>query len=441
MPLFSVLDASSNSAGTFRLGIVAGFILYSIFGVLDYFMLPSNYINAWEIRFYFVGPSLVIPLILSFSKWFEKYINLFTILLLGIAQIGIFMMIFMAKPYEGAYYSYYMGLILVILWAAFIFKIKSIALSVLVLFTWIIYITYAILFQKLTSHGYHAPQFAYFFNNSLFLISITSLAIVGNYLIDQYYNKLNTENANLEKALQKAQESDQIKSNFLSTMSHEIRTPLNGIIGFSDIMIHENHHQNFDEMAKVINRQGIQLLNIVDSILQYVEIQNKSDLGEKTQIKSHELLHVVHREFDYVINKFHKPDIELKIQDFFNGQFQYLYTYKKVFFDIVKALLENAVKFSESGEVSVIFKVINDSDLILQIKDEGIGISIDKSEDIFDHFYQIESGHNRKYEGIGMGLSFTKKVVDLMDGKIWYEKNEGPGSSFYIYLPKSIRKA
>lgn len=102
-------------------------------------------------------------------------------------------------------------------------------------------------------------------------------------------------------------------------------------------------------------------------------------------------------------------------------------------------IIDNAVKFSDEGEIQLIVDKVNESGLILQIKDEGIGIDSSKTVDVFDNFYQIESGHNRKYEGIGMGLSFAKKLVELMDGNIWCEPNEDAGSSFFIHLPNCIR--
>lgn len=439
MSFLANISAPNNHPSTFRLGITAGFLLYSAFGILDYYMLPSSYIIAWKIRFFLVGPSLILPLIFSYYSWFHKYLSLFTNIVLGLAQVGILLMIFYAKPFENAYYDYYVGLVLVILWAAFIFKVNYISLLVFTFLTWVIYIFYMVEYQQLLSFGYHTPQFAAFFNNSMFLISITSLAVLGNYLIDKYYSKLLEEKKNLQLALKRVQESDQMKSNFLSTMSHEIRTPLNGIIGFSNIMINEDDYEQYGEMAQVINRQGLQLLSIVDFILKYTEIQSKADLKEKTKIEGKDLIDIIYREFDFYKNKLNNHDVTFSLADKKMIKEKSLFVYHDPFIDIIKIQLENAIKFSNSGEIKLHINMVNESGLLLKLEDAGIGIDKDQAPKIFDNFFQIESGHNRRYEGIGLGLSYAKKIVELMGGTIWYEKNMGEGSSFYTHIPDCVR--
>lgn len=439
MSFLANISEPNNNSRSFRIGVIAGFLIYSAFACLDYFMLPSSYQTAWKIRFYLVGPTLIFPLLFSYYNWFHKYLNFFTNLLVGVAQFGIFLMIFTAKPFESAYYDYYMGLVLVILWAAFIFKIRNPALIVFTIITWVIYIFYMVRFQHLLSYGLHSPQFAVFLNNTIFLVCMSSLAVLGNFLIDEYYSKLLEEKKNLQIALKKAQESDQMKSSFLSNMSHEIRTPLNAIIGFSNIMVNDDDYENFGSMAEVINRQGLQLLTVVDSILKFTEIQTKSDLKEKSKIEGKDLFKCVRREFEYIQNKFEKSNISISLIDNFELRNKVFIIHKDALLDVIKIQIENAFKFSTEGEISLEIGIINGSGLLLKFKDEGIGISEGKASEIFENFVQIESGHNRKYEGIGLGLSHAKKLVELMDGSIWYEKNTGPGSSFYTHIPDCVR--
>ena len=442
MSFIASIYAPNNHPGTFRLGIIAGFILYSAFGILDYYMLPSTYIFAWKVRFLIVGPSMIIPLYLSYFPKFHRYLNILTHTVVSIAQLGIFLMIFNSKPFENAYYDYYLGLILVILWAAFIFKMKKYPLLLLVIITWIIYIGFVLMYQDLLAYGNQSSQFATFLNNIMFLISMTSLGVLGNYLIDQYYHQLLTEKKNLEIALIKANESDQIKSNFLSTMSHEVRTPLNGIIGFSNIMVNDEHIQGEDlkVMVSAIHRQGNQLLQIIDSILKFTEIQTEKDLGTKRKVALKEIVKFVEREFEYLSIKFskHRLKLNIDIQEKINSKL--LFVYFDPFTDVLKAIVENAVKFTDTGNINISISEMNETDLILKVQDEGIGIKDDKSSEVFDDFFQIESGHNRKYEGIGMGLSYAKKIVILMNGLIWHEPNGQKGTNFYVHLPGSIRK-
>jgi signal transduction histidine kinase len=193
-------------------------------------------------------------------------------------------------------------------------------------------------------------------------------------------------------------------------------------------------------MAEAINRQGHQLLQVVDSILKYTEVQTKSDLKPITKITGAILQRSIHSNFNYYQNKYNKPQIVLRFQGSDLIENKVLSIPDENFTDSVNSIVENAVKFSDAGNLDIIFKIVNEIDLIIQFKDEGIGIEKEKLDDIFKEFYQIESGHNRKFEGIGMGLAFARKLIHLMGGKIWCENNERKGVSFYIHIPNCVRK-
>lgn len=440
MNIFSSFKLESNNQNTFRIGLGSGFLLYYFYGILDYFLMPVHYHIAWIIRFAFLGPILTVPFILSYRKWYQIYIDKTINVLIYISQLGIFLMIFTAIPVEKAYEDYYVGLILVILWAAFIFRMASNALFILVLFTIIVYNIYMIFYQKLLSFGKSSDQFAIFINNDTFLIASGFIAIAGSILIRNYQKKITEEKTRLNHALQKAKESDQIKTSFLNTMSHEIRTPLNGIIGFSSILINEPEIDGKSEMAEAINRQGYQLLNVLTSILEFSELQSKDDLGTQELISISDHKQYLEKTFTHLQNKLEKYSNSFILDIDHKCDLQFIYIFRNKFHSVLSAIIENAIKFSEKGPIKVGIEIVNGSNVVWYIKDEGIGITNEQDYDIFNNFSQMESGHNRKFGGIGMGLSISKRIINLMEGDIWYERNKKIGTTFYISLPNSYRK-
>lgn len=434
------INADYNSPNTFRIGVLAGIIIYSAFGFLDIYMLPEGYEYALKIRFAFVFPSLIIPIILSFFDRFKKYTAYLALFTLAIAQTGLFLIIFNAKPYEAAYYDYYIGLILLILWGAFIFKIEFKYLVIFVFVTWGIFSYHLIFNQKLLSFGEQTQQFAQFLNSHFFMYSVSSMAIVGSLLIDGYYSILQKEKKNLEGALEKLKETDKIKSNFLSTMSHEIRTPLNGILGFSDILLNNPEPEDIEIASKAIQRQGQSLLTILTSILEYSQLQNVNDLGEKEMLPISTFLRRVNNSFEFFVKKYNRPQLSLSL-NYDPGIFKHFFLIQPDRFEIVvNAILENAIKFSNNGKIELTMEKSTNKGIIIGVKDEGIGLDEKVQEQVFQHFQQVESGHNRKFDGIGMGLTIAHKIVQLMEGKIWYKKNAAEGTTFYIFIPNCYRK-
>lgn len=440
MPSKSIINQINISPNTFRIGILSGFVLYSAYGFLDYFMLPETHQFAWSIRFYLLGPSLIIPFVLSYQKKFKELLGLFTTLLVIIAQIGIFLMIFNAYPKEGGHDNYYVGLVLVILWAAFIFKLNYKIIAITSFSTIIIYAYFAITLQNMMMLGTKDPRFPTFFNNTLFLTSMSLLASIGSYLIDDYNKKLQNEKKQIQLALAKSRESDRIKTSFLSTMSHEIRTPLNGIIGFSDILLDDPDKEDIEVAAKSINRQGYQLLKVLSSILEFSELQSKDDLGKMEKVGMKVFIHRNFSNFDLYKSRHDKPDASLQIDFPEEITNKFLYIQYDKLESVINAILENAVKFGDNKPVLMYGEIIHESGIVISIKDQGIGITADHGEAVFENFRQVESGHNRKFDGIGMGLTMSKKIVNFMNGSIWYETNSDQGTTFHVHIPNCLRK-
>lgn len=238
----------------------------------------------------------------------------------------------------------------------------------------------------------------------------------------------------LIEAKEKAEESDRLKSAFLANMSHEIRTPLNGIIGFSELMADPffNGDQK-DEFIKHILNNGQSLLSLISDIMDISKMESGGVTIHRRKIDVNGFLKELRGQH---LLKFKEKGVGLNIE-IPRG---YLSQNVNVFADenrmrqILNNLVDNALKFTENGSVSIGYKQrIN---LIeFYVKDTGIGIPKEYHNIIFDRFRQVETSYARKFGGTGLGLAIAKNLIEMMGGKIWLESDMGVGSAFFFTLP------
>ncbi|MBN2598249.1 PAS domain S-box protein [Labilibaculum sp.] len=242
----------------------------------------------------------------------------------------------------------------------------------------------------------------------------------------------------LHKALRDATEADRLKSVFLATMSHELRTPLNAVIGFSELVDNDTDIDTAVEFCKMIHQSGHNLLNIVEDLFDISLIQSGAI---KIKQEDYGLLNLFY-EIDAVIkverNVLGKEHIELilnippKFSDFF------IKTDPHRFKQVLLNLLKNALKFTEKGsiEYGVIDRDMNPGAFLqFFVKDTGIGIPDEVQESIFGLFRQANEKLSRKYNGVGIGLSISKSLTELLGGKIWFDSTLGEGATFYFTHP------
>jgi signal transduction histidine kinase len=235
----------------------------------------------------------------------------------------------------------------------------------------------------------------------------------------------------LLKAKEKAEESDKLKSAFLANMSHEIRTPLNSIIGFSELLTDSDFGQvERTEFAQIINKSGNNLLAILSDIMDLSKIEAGQVQVMKSTLFVSKLLAEIQQEFLY--NAAAKG-IELKL-DSLNPPTVIINGDETKIRQIIANLINNALKFTHAGYVELGVRVL-DNQVCFHIKDTGIGIPAEFQQQIFERFRQIESSHNRKYGGNGLGLAISKSLVELLGGKIWVESEINRGTTFYFTVP------
>lgn len=227
------------------------------------------------------------------------------------------------------------------------------------------------------------------------------------------------------------------KLNVLSGLSHEIRTPLNAIIGFSQILQNsENMQEQHKTYIEKINSSGNQLLRLINSILDLSKI-------EAQQVNIEKINFDLHKTVDTVINQ-----VELKAQEKgLNLSVIYADDVDSVFkgdslrlSQILTNLLNNAVKFTDIGSVTISISKVRSNRYKFSVQDTGIGLDEKQISKLFKPFAQADDSTTRHYGGTGLGLTISKELVKLMDGRIWIESKSGVGSTFIfeIALEESV---
>lgn len=228
-------------------------------------------------------------------------------------------------------------------------------------------------------------------------------------------------------------EADKLKTEFLANMSHELRTPLNAIIGFSEALklkLFGNLTEKQEEYVLDIHASGIHLLGMINDLLDLSKIE-----ADKLQI-SKRVFSVCSsvREVISIVNALaDKKNIKINTKDCEEGID--IYADFRRFQQVLYNLLSNAIKFTpENGEINVAF-CRDGANLKLFVKDSGIGISPDNHGKIFEKFHQVDNSYSKKQGSTGLGLTITKQLVEMHDGKIWVESSVGEGATFYVTMP------
>jgi PAS domain S-box-containing protein len=236
----------------------------------------------------------------------------------------------------------------------------------------------------------------------------------------------------LIKAKEKAEESDRLRSAFLTNMSHEIRTPMNGILGFAELLKEPNlSSDDQQDFIQTIQISGARMLNTINSIVDMSKIESGL-----TKVNIQETILNEKIEFTY---KFFKPEVEIKGLKFLfkNGlplNESIIKTDNEKVYGILTNLVRNAIKFTYEGSIEFGYKKKGEY-LEFFVKDTGIGVPKRQHQIIFERFRQGSESHNRGYEGSGLGLSIAKSYVEMLGGEIWVESEEGKGSIFYFTIP------
>ena len=267
------------------------------------------------------------------------------------------------------------------------------------------------------------------------ILSLLSLSLYKNNIIRTQSNlMLKEKNKELEIAKEKAERASNARSEFLSTVSHELRTPLNAINGIAHLLLEENPKKSQMNYLSSLKFSGDYLTKFINEILEINKIDSNKVEIEYISFNLKQLLEDIQnslKELASINNNKFNLEIDSSIPDYLIGDPTKLS-------QIMLNLINNALKFTKNGSVSVIVKLHSLKDknatLYFEVTDTGIGIPADKLQSVFDSFSQGSIEINRKYGGTGLGLTIVKKLIKILGGRINLSSVVGKGSSFSFEL-------
>jgi signal transduction histidine kinase len=258
-------------------------------------------------------------------------------------------------------------------------------------------------------------------------------------IVKERTQELEKTNLELQIAKNKAEESDRLKTAFLSNMSHEIRTPMNAIIGFSNLLKDPNiTPENLNNYTDIITERGNQLLNIINDIIDIAKIESGKIHIQKSACSVNKLFNELYTTFYNSTELAKKSHLEFRAvkPDIFEDPI--INTDTSRLKQILSNLIKNAIKFTQTGFVEMGYSVLEMEEskkIQFYVKDSGIGISKENLTIIFNQFRQIDESHTRLFGGAGIGLSISKNLAKLLGGDLLVTSEQGKGSTFFLTLP------
>jgi len=233
-------------------------------------------------------------------------------------------------------------------------------------------------------------------------------------------------------ALEKATESDKLKTAFLQNISHEIRTPMNGIMGFTSLLkdssLSGEEQQSYLDVIMISGKRMLNTLNDLMDMSMLETGQVKMNLCETNINSEFSILH------EFFTLEVEKKGLEIHVNTPLPSEKVNILTDRDKFFAICTNLIKNAIKYSVEGRIDFGYEISGDF-IKFYVKDMGLGIPEKRLDAIFERFVQADLEDVKVYEGTGLGLSISKAYIELLGGKIWVDSIEGKGSQFYFTLP------
>ncbi len=403
-----------------QIAAVAVAVMFPLFSFLDAAMYPAHIREFLLIRLSVVAVSLALIAILRtpIGERFPRFLGM-TEYIVGAGSIAL--MLHLADGYASPYYA---GIVLVLIGFLFILPLDVTRTAV------ICTVVYAVYVIPILAGG-NIENLAITVNNNFFLVATMVLVVFSSYLATEMRKKEFTSRYHLAHANRELTKLDILKSQFFANISHEIRTPLTSIMAptqslYSGDVGDLTPFQR--DLVGQVYRNSIRLLDLVNQMLDFAKFDAKK---MQLRLKRVNLESMVREHVTLFQEVAVRKNLTLGYQ--VTGAIPFLYLDVDKVERILSNLIRNAIKFTDHG--SIVVELSHGDDVIIRVKDTGIGIAKSQLPKIFERFQQVDGSSTRKYEGTGLGLTIVKEAVELQHGSIRVESTEGFGTSITVCLP------
>ncbi len=419
-------DLNTFFINRIRLGTIWASIFYPLFILLDYTAYPEHFQSFLYLRFA-VEVILILALVVLLSKFGKKNAQYIAMVEYGAICFSIIIMIHLSEGYASPYYA---GIILSLLFLQSIAPLNFRRNLVITLVVLAGYLLPIVIYQDIS-------DWAIFINNMTFLVGVIFFLNVGSYYFNQMKYQEFSARYSLAEANEELKKLDVLKSQFFANVSHEVRTPLTSVISPIQSLYQGDMGELKPGQTRLISqmyRNSLKLLDMINQMLDFSKFEARKmelrlgpvDLDETVRDIIAVFEDVTERKgikLDYVRER-NIPPLYLDIDKLER---------------ILMNLLRNAIKFTESGSITV-RSGKKQGFIVIEVEDTGIGIPRDHLPHIFKRFQQVDTSSTRRYEGTGLGLTIVKEAIDLMKGSIEVFSEEGKGTRFVIHLPDNLDK-
>ena len=418
--------------------LLAAIAIYGFFGYLDYLVGGAVVQTMWLLRYGFVAPVILTVFALTYSPTFPRYAQPALAVAMSSAGLGVIAMCaIMPPPYHSDYYA---GLIMVAVYCGTLLSMRFAFSTSVTLGLLVGYQAISLWVNPVSPTDY--------ISNNYFLTMATGVGIFSSYILETYIRHnyiaqmvIEQKNHVMKGLLDEAEAANHAKSEFLAVMSHELRTPLNAILGFSEIfkqqMMGPLGAAKYVEYAGDIHDSGKHLLAIINDILDLA----KAESGKLVLV---ETVFDLNAEVEATLRMCQPNADAAGVRLTFAPSRSGLHVLAddRLIRQVALNLISNAIKFTpERGHVSIELTVERDNGISLTVADTGIGISPKDLERVLRPFEQVEGALARRHGGTGLGLPYSKRVVEIHGGTLKLASTANRGTTVRVQLPAARVRA